>query len=147
MKQEKNLIVMDISSHFHRSFEMVVARGEKEKPQSYFNGKPNYMIKATLNLINNEIKKLNVNPDYIVCVLDADGDNFRHRLYPDYKGTRPPSDKEYNFMKKCCEKLLQLKGYYVIKQPDVEADDVIATIVTKTKAVKNIVTNLAISLG
>ena len=134
---KKNLVIFDISSHFHRAFESVKSRGGREEYGAFFNNKPNYMIKKALEMVDSEFLKLkrqaNVNPDYIVIVLDHAGKNFRHDLYPEYKGTRPPSDPEYNFMRDCCAKLLKLKGYYVIIKPDVEADDVIATIATKAK--------------
>lgn len=135
----KNLIIFDVNSHFHRAFEGVLNRGLREKENSFYNGKPNYMIDAAINLVENELKKLKrhtkVDPDYIVCALDAKGENFRHRLYPDYKGTRPESNPEFDFMSKCCAKILQLKGYFLIEKSDVEADDVIATICKKVEKI------------
>jgi len=28
------------------------------------------------------------NPDYVIFIKDAKGDNFRHQIYPEYKATR-----------------------------------------------------------
>jgi DNA polymerase-1 len=143
MQPEKNLLIFDISSHFHRAYESVRYRIGKDEPNPSYNGNPNHMIemvKVATNMVQSEMRKLNVRADYVVCVLDASGENFRHRMYPAYKGTRPPSDATYDYMRDCAAKIMQLKGFHLITHPDVEADDVIATLATKVKPVKGLKT-------
>jgi DNA polymerase-1 len=133
-KNEKNLFLLDINSHINRAFHKAKSNGDDEKDEAFFEGKPNYAIEKALNLIENEISRVGVRPDYIACILDHRGKNFRHELYPNYKANRDPTDPELAFMRECIFKLLHLKGYHLIRKSGVEADDVIGTLATKASA-------------
>jgi DNA polymerase-1 len=134
MKIEKNLFLLDINSHINRAFHKAKKNGDDEKDSAFHEGKPNYAIEKALDLIENEISRVGVRPDYIGCILDHRGKNFRHEIYPEYKGERPPTDPELAFMRECIFKLLHLKGYHLIRKSGVEADDVIGTLATKASA-------------
>jgi DNA polymerase-1 len=125
------LFLVDVNSHMYRAYHAALAKKENDKDSSYHNGKPNYIIRGVINLIEDEIRKTNIEPDYISLILDHDGKNFRHELYPDYKGNRDPTPKELVFMRKCIFKILKLKGYNTIQIEGVEADDVIGTMAKK----------------
>jgi DNA polymerase-1 len=131
---QPTLFLVDVNSHMYRAYHAALAKKENEKESSYFNGNPNYIIRGVINLIEDEIRKTKVVPDYISLVLDHDGKNFRHELYPDYKGNRDPTPTELVFMRKCIFKILQLKGYNTIQVEGVEADDVIGTMAKKASA-------------
>lgn len=71
-------------------------------------------------------------PTHAAAVFDAPGQNFRHKLFPAYKGNRDPArsinlEKQLPLMRPVAEVLgltpVELKGY--------EADDVIATLATR----------------
>jgi DNA polymerase-1 len=132
---KKNLIIFDINSHFHRAYRMCLANGHNEREGAFFNGKPNYMIKPVLEMIDGEIARLKKKFDYVVCVVDPKGKNFRHDLYPKYKKNRSPDDQEFTYQRECLLKILSLKGYYIIREEGVEADDVIGTIATKANEI------------
>jgi len=143
---KKNIIIMDINSHIHRAYHTAIApyNRDNEKEGAYFEGRPNYMVERAINVIEKEIEEIkekqNISADYIACVLDHQGKNFRHEMYADYKGNRKPSDQEFDFMRNCIFKLLSLKGYYTIREKGVEADDVIGTLALKSeKAGLNVV--------
>lgn len=75
-------------------------------------------------------------PTHAIAIFDAPGQNFRHKLFPAYKGGRDPArrvelDKQLPLMRPVAEVLglhpIELKGW--------EADDLIATLATRARAV------------
>jgi len=132
---EKSILLMDINSHIHRAYHGALRQELEKRPVAYHNGKPVYAIKEALRLIENDIRYLGVSVDYIACVLDSEAKNFRYDIYPEYKANRPPSDAEFNFMRNCIFKLLFLKGYFLLREDGVEADDVIAAMALQAQAI------------
>lgn len=129
--KDKNLFIVDLNSHIHRAYHSAIAKKEHLKPNSFFNGRPNFIIRGVVNLIEKEMELTNIIPDYICVVLDHEGKNFRHDIYPDYKKNREKTPEDLDFMRKCIFKILSIKGYSIIKKPNVEADDVIGTLAKK----------------
>ncbi|MCC6426228.1 MAG: DNA polymerase I [Phycisphaerales bacterium] len=76
--------------------------------------------------------KLGGKPDYLAIAMDVSGDHgtFRSQLYPDYKATRtaPPEDLSPQVDRAIA--LLTALGIPIIGVEGVEADDIIATLVT-----------------
>lgn len=72
-------------------------------------------------------------PDKLVVVLDAKGKNFRHDIYPDYKANRKPMPEDLATQMPRLDELLSAWGVPVLQIPQVEADDVMATIAVKSK--------------
>lgn len=81
------------------------------------------------------------NPDYMVCVFDAPGKNFRDELYPDYKGHRPPMPDDLRQQIEPINETIAALGWTIIAQPGVEADDIIATLaeIARQNDVKTII--------
>lgn len=69
------------------------------------------------------------NPTHAVLAIDAGGETWRHRQYPQYKANRLPSPSIIKdvMVPEICFQMAD-KGYASIIEPDVEADDVVATI-------------------
>ena len=65
---------------------------------------------------------------HLGMVFDAFGPTFRDRLYPAYKAHRPPTPPELLAQFEPLQALLTALGLPVLVFPDVEADDVIATL-------------------
>ena len=80
-------------------------------------------------MINKLIDDLS--PEYICVVFDARGKNFRHRLYKEYKSNRKSMPEELSGQVEPIFDFLKYMGIQIIQQPDVEADDVIASLVNK----------------
>jgi DNA polymerase-1 len=74
-------------------------------------------------------------PDHLVVVLDAPGRNFRHEMYPDYKAHRKPMPEEMAEQLPRLQELLDLWGLPVLRVPEVEADDVMATLAARSQGV------------
>ena len=67
-------------------------------------------------------------PERLVFVFDAHGENFRHELYPEYKSHRDPMPEDLATQISHIKEALELLGIPVMEQPDVEADDCIASL-------------------
>ena len=69
------------------------------------------------------------NPDsYYLSIFDAKGKNFRHEIYKDYKANRPPMPEDLREQLSPLKEICNAMGMPVIEIPNVEADDVIATL-------------------
>lgn len=73
-------------------------------------------------------------PSAAVMVFDGSGKNHRHELYPEYKANRPEAPEELKIQFPLVRFAAQALNFTIIEQPNVEADDVIASIVTKLAA-------------
>ena len=74
-------------------------------------------------------------PDYVAVALDVSGDRgtFRSQLYPDYKAHRPPPPEDLGPQVDRCLAMLEALGIPVVGSAGYEADDVMATLVTRLR--------------
>ncbi len=74
-------------------------------------------------------------PQHLVLVIDAAGDQdtFRSDLYPEYKANRDPAPDDFHPQVERCLELARLLAIPVYAEERVEADDVIATLVRRTR--------------
>jgi DNA polymerase-1 len=84
---------------------------------------------GTLRIISSAIQ--NYKPDNFVVVLDSKGGNFRHELFPEYKKQRKPIPEELPWQINKLKEILPTLGWPVEAIKGYEADDIIATIVSK----------------
>lgn len=117
---EKELIIVDTFPFFFRNFYAL-------PPLRSPDGFPTGMLQGLVNFIH---KLPEIGGDYIVFALDSDkGENFRKKLYPQYKENRPtpPEDLKVQIQKGI--ELLKGMGFKLIEIPGFESDDVIASLV------------------
>ena len=76
-------------------------------------------------------------PDYIVFIKDAKGDNFRHRLYPNYKATRERMPDNLRTQIGDIENMIAAMNIDIVEIDGYEADDVIATLAVKLSQEKH----------
>lgn len=74
---------------------------------------------------------VNQNPDYLIFVKDAKWDNFRHKLYADYKATRDRMPDNLRTQIADIEKMIKLMWVDIIELEWYEADDLIWTFANK----------------
>lgn len=67
-------------------------------------------------------------PEYVMCAMDTSEPTFRHEIYPDYKGTRPPTDQSLIDQMPMVEEVLNSFNIPIIKKPGYEADDILGTL-------------------
>ncbi|MBC6415311.1 MAG: DNA polymerase I [Bdellovibrionales bacterium] len=121
-----HLYLIDISSLFFRSYYAITLNMKNEK------GLPTNALYGVLKMIDQISRQKK--PDYMICCFDTkEGSSFRKKLYANYKANRTqmPEDLEVQvpYLKKLIEKLL----IPCWEKPGIEADDLIASIVSAVK--------------
>lgn len=71
------------------------------------------------------------NPEYIIFIKDAKGDNFRHELYSEYKATRDRMPDNLKSQIGDIEHIIKSMGIEIVEISWYEADDVIWTLADK----------------
>jgi DNA polymerase I len=69
-------------------------------------------------------------PSHIAVVFDAGRKSFRTEMYPEYKAHRPPTPEDLQIQMPYFRRIVEAMGWPVLSIAGVEADDVIATLVT-----------------
>ena len=121
-KKKEIFVIIDGSSYLYRAFYALPHLKNNS-------GSHTGAIFGVTNMINKLIDDLS--PEYICVVFDARGKNFRHRLYKEYKSNRKSMPEELSGQVEPIFDFLKYMGIQIIQQPDVEADDVIASLVNK----------------
>ena len=115
----KKIFLIDGSSYLYRAFHAM-------PPLTTSTGLPTGAVKGVTNMLRNLRKE---NPDsYYLSIFDAKGKNFRHDIYKDYKANRPPMPEDLREQLSPLKEICNAMGMPVIEIPNVEADDVIATL-------------------
>ncbi|MBT7997514.1 MAG: DNA polymerase I, partial [Betaproteobacteria bacterium] len=126
----KKLLLIDGSSYLYRAFHALPDfRNKADEPTGAIYGVINMLKRA----------KSEVNPDYIACIFDAKGKTFRDELYSKYKANRPSMPAELRVQIEPLYDCIKAMGIPLLVVPNVEADDVIATL-TQMGLKKNIET-------
>jgi len=119
----KTLLLIDGNSLFHRAYHALppITDRSGEVANAVF-GFSNMLLKAI-----NE-----VNPDYIACAFDTAAPTFRHVEFEKYKAQRvePPPDLYPQLPK--VKKVLDAFGIKYFEKEGYEADDVLATLATRS---------------
>ena len=115
----KKLLLIDGSSYLYRAFHALPDfRNKADEPTGAIYGVINMLKRA----------KSEVNPDYIACIFDAKGKTFRDELYSKYKANRPSMPTELRVQIEPLYDCIKAMGIPLLVVPNVEADDVIATL-------------------
>ncbi len=67
-------------------------------------------------------------PKYVLCSFDTAKPTFRHVEFPEYKGTRKPTDQSLIDQFPLVEEILQAFNIPILKKEGFEADDILGTI-------------------
>ncbi|HEX5314614.1 MAG TPA: DNA polymerase I, partial [Gammaproteobacteria bacterium] len=73
-------------------------------------------------------------PTHVAVVFDAPGRTFRDELFAAYKANRPPMPEEMAAQIEPLLAVVEALGLALVREPGVEADDVIATLATRAAA-------------
>ena len=71
------------------------------------------------------------NPEYFAVILDCKEPTFRHKIYKEYKATRPKMPEELAEQIQPILDFLEAANFPMIRKPGFEADDIIGTISTQ----------------
>ena len=121
----KRLLLVDGPSYFYRAFHAI---RELRSPA----GEPTNAIYGVVNML----RKLRQDfpSDYIACVFDPKGKTFRDDIYPQYKATRQTMPEDLAHQIEPMLETIAALGWPIVCVDGVEADDVIATLVTQAHA-------------
>ncbi|MCL7714697.1 DNA polymerase I [Stenotrophomonas mori] len=112
------LVLIDGSSYLYRAFHAL-------PPLSNAAGEPTGALFGVVNMLRATLKE---KPEYVAFVVDAPGRTFRDDLYAEYKANRPPMPDELRAQVQPMCDIVHALGIDILREPGVEADDVIGTL-------------------
>ncbi len=118
----QQLILVDGTAFLFRSYFSTLSSNLSNE-----DGFPTGAIFGVINSIKHLQRQYPKNK--IILVFDSKGSNFRHDMYPQYKENRRPADEALIIQIEPLYKIVRAMGFHFLCIDDVEADDVIATIV------------------
>jgi len=126
---KKNVaLVCDGMNVLHRGFYASFGFNSGRKPQDLSEQEvKTFAARGMVNILLADLKRIQAT--HCAIVFDRPGENFRHRLYPEYKAGRPildgPSMRQVVLPTK---KLLNALGIRVFGTPGIEGDDLIGSL-------------------
>lgn len=85
------------------------------------------------------------NPKYIAITFDSPEKTFRHQAYSEYKALRPEAPDNLKIQFPLIQSLIESVNIALFKQPGVESDDLIATLVKLSEKNSPQIKNLVLS--
>ena len=120
MAQERETVyLVDGNSYIHRAYHAI-------RDLSNSKGLPTNAIFGFTNMILKLVEEKK--PKYLAIVFDAKGPTFRHKLYEQYKATRPPMPEDLVVQLPYIKRILQGLNVTMIEREGYEADDIIGTL-------------------
>jgi len=125
----KRLILLDSHAIIHRAYHALPDfSSSKGEPTGALYGLSNMLLKITTDL----------KPDYIIAAYDLPQKTFRHEAYEGYKATRMKADDALVAQIIRSRDVFNAFRIPIYDCPGFEADDILGTIVDKTKKDKNL---------
>lgn len=118
------LYVVDLSSYLLRAYHAVA-------PLSSPSGEPTHAVHGTVTMLERLFRERD--PKFISIAMDAGRNTFRKEIYPEYKANRPPAPDDLRIQIQRAEEIVRAWGLSVLKEPGVEADDLIASITQEAR--------------
>src|SRR6516225_3438132 len=122
MARNPDLVLVDASSYVYRAFHAAPAVARLATSR----GEPTGAVLVVINMLNKLIKDFR--PQHIAVVFDAPGRTFRDQLFAEYKAQRPGMPDELRAQIPPLLEIIEAQGLPLLREPGVEADDVIGTL-------------------
>ena len=116
---DDKLYLVDGSSYLFRAYHAL-------PPLSTSRGEPTGALYGVANMLRKLLKE--EDPALLAVIFDAPGKTFRHAMFEPYKANRPPMPEDLRAQREPLLELIEAMGIPILQVPDVEADDVIATL-------------------
>lgn len=119
---KKHLLIFDGNNILNRGYHAVPFMSSPK-------GIPTNAVKGAMNIMMSAVSRFS--PTHVAVVFDHPSKNFRHDLFPEYKGNRerdPEKHARLKPQKKLIRKMLKRLGIKVFHKKGLEADDVIGTL-------------------
>lgn len=128
-KQKKQLVLLDAHAIIHRAYHAL-------PDFSSSGGEPTGALYGLSSMLLKIVQDLK--PDYLIACYDLPEPTYRHEVYKDYKAGRAKVDDELVVQLERSRDIFKAFGIPIYDQVSFEADDILGTIVEKTKGDKNI---------
>jgi DNA polymerase I len=129
VKHKKRLVILDTHAILHRAYHALPDFSSSK-------GEPTGALYGLISILVRIMQDLG--PDYVAAAFDLPGGTFRHVAYEDYKANRMKGDDALIEQIKRSRDVLKAFGLPLYEAKGFEADDVIGTIVEKTKKDKDL---------
>lgn len=129
VENKKRLVLLDAHAIIHRAYHALPEfSSSKGEPTGAL-----YGLSAMLLKIIQDLK-----PDYLIACYDLPEPTYRHKIYEDYKAGRAKADEELVQQLIRSRDIFHAFGIPIYEKAGFEADDILGTIVEKTKGDKDI---------
>ncbi len=118
----KTLMILDGNAIIHRAFHAI-------PPLILDDGTQTNAVYGFISTLLSVLEKFQ--PDYLIAAFDESGKNFRHTMFPDYKGKRKETPEELGPQFALTQEVVSAMNISIKKMKNVEADDVIGTLTLK----------------
>ena len=128
MSHPPTLYLIDGHAQFFRAYHAI-----RTGLRSAITNEPTNMVFGFTGMLTKLLREQT--PEFLAVVIDASGDHgtFRRQLYPEYKAHRDPPPDDFEPQVERCLELCKLLHIPVLAIEEVEADDVIATVVGRVR--------------
>ncbi len=123
--KDKTIILVDGSSYLFRAYYALPALTSPD-------GKPTGAIYGVVNMLKKLVSDYPTH--HIAVIFDSKGKNFRHEIYPKYKANRVAMPDDLSVQIEPLHAIITDLGFPLIKQPGIEADDIIGTLAKQAEA-------------
>jgi DNA polymerase-1 len=118
----EEIYVIDGSAYIYRAYHAIA-------PLSNSSGVPTHAVLGFVNMVNRLLREKS--PKYLAIAFDSKGPVFRHEIYREYKANRPPMPEDLRPQIPYIMDFVRAARILRFEQPEVEADDLIASITRK----------------
>lgn len=126
-KDKKRLVLLDAHAILHRAYHALPEFStSKGQPTGALYGLSSMVIKIIEDL----------HPDYIVACYDVKGPTYRHEAYKDYKAGRPKTEEDLISQINKSREIFSALNVPIYDKQGYEADDILGTIVEKSRKQK-----------
>ncbi len=122
MPNPEPVYLIDGSAYIYRAYHAIA-------PLTNASGLPTHAIYGFVNILRRVIREKT--PRYLAIAFDARGPNFRHDLYREYKAHRPAMPDDLACQLPYIKEIVTAYNIVSLEQAGVEADDLIASAVTR----------------
>lgn len=116
------IYIIDGSSYIYRAYHAV-------RPLSNSSGLPTHAVYGFATMLKKLIN--DKQPQYLAVAFDSRGPVFRHEMYPKYKANRPPMPDDLAVQVPYIHALIEAYNILSLRESGQEADDLIASAVTR----------------
>ncbi len=126
------LVVLDAMGLVYRAHHALLVKDRGTGAWGPLRNKEGEAVSAIYGMANTLLKiRREQQPDYWALAWDGPGPTLRHRRYPAYKATRPPMPDDLLQQIPAIEQMAAALGLPLIELPEMEADDVMATLAAR----------------